>query len=53
MDMTKHKSSASSIIAPSIFVIHLGNGGQFLNDAWVSGADMIVISPLTRTQASL
>ena len=29
--LTKSKSSASSIIAPSFFVIHLVNGAEFLN----------------------
>ena len=29
--MTKCKSSASSIVIPSILVIHLVNGAQFLN----------------------
>ena len=29
--MTKFKSSASSIVVPSIFVIHLVNGAQLLN----------------------
>ena len=29
--MTKYKYSASSIVVPSIFVIHLVNGAQFLN----------------------
>ena len=32
--MTKSKYSASSIVVPSIFVIHLVNGSQFLNDAF-------------------
>ena len=29
--MTTSKSSASSIVVPSIFVIHLMNGAQFVN----------------------
>ena len=29
--MTKSKSSESSIVIPSIFVIHLMNGAQFSN----------------------
>ena len=45
--ITKYKSSASSIFVPSIFVIHLVNGAQLLNDTWVAGAAMIVISPFT------
>ena len=32
--MTKSKYSASSIAVPLIFVIHLVNGAQFLNDAF-------------------
>ena len=35
--MTNSKSSASYTVAPSIFVIHLVNGAQFLNDTAVSG----------------
>ena len=46
--MTKSKSSASSIVVPSIFVIHLVNGAQFLNNTGVSGADVTVISPPTK-----
>ena len=30
--MTKSKSSASAIVVPSIFAIHLVDGAQFLND---------------------
>ena len=46
--MTKSKSSASSIVISSIFVINFTNGAQFLNDTCVSGADVTVISPLTK-----
>ena len=46
--MTKSKSSASSIVVPSIFVIHLVNGAQFLNATCVAGAATTVISPLTK-----
>ena len=46
--MTKSKSSASSIVVPSIFVIHLVNGSQYLNDTCVAGAAVTVISPLTK-----
>ena len=46
--MTKSKSSASSIVVPSFFVIHLVNGAQFLNATCVSGASVTVISPLTK-----
>ena len=34
--MTKSESSASSVVALSIFVIHLVNGAQFLNAACVT-----------------
>ena len=34
--MTKSKSLASPIVVPSIFVIHLVNGAQFLNATCVS-----------------
>ena len=33
--MTKSKSSGLSIIIPSIFLIHLVNGTEFLNATWV------------------
>ena len=46
--MTKSKSSASSIVVPSIFMICLVNGAQFLNDTCVSGAAVTVTSPLTK-----
>ena len=46
--MTKSKSSASSIIVPSIFVIHLMNGAHFLNATCVTQCPIIVISPLTK-----
>ena len=46
--MTKSKSLASSIVVPSIFVIHLVNGAQFLNDTCVSGAAVTVISRFTK-----
>ena len=46
--MTKSKSSASSIVVPSIFVIHLVNGAQFLNATCISPAAVTVISPLTK-----
>ena len=42
------KSSASSIFASSIFVIHLVNGAQFLSTTCVAGAATAVISPLTK-----
>ena len=46
--MTKSKSSVSSIVVSSIFVIHLVNGAQFLNATYVAGAATTVISPLTK-----
>ena len=46
--MTKSKSSASSSVFSSIFVIHLVNGAQFLNATCVTGAVVTVISPLTK-----
>ena len=45
--MTKSKSSASSIVVPSIFVKHLVNDAQFLNDTCVAGAAATVILLLT------
>ena len=52
--MTKSKSSASSIVVPSIFVMHLMIGAQFLN---ATGAGLLcvvaVVLPLTKTKASL
>ena len=46
--MNKSKSSASSYVVPSMFVIHLVNGVQFLNDSCVSGAPVAVIPPFTK-----
>ena len=46
--MTKSKSSASSIVVPSIFMIHLVNGAQFLNATCVAGAAVTVILPLNK-----
>ena len=46
--MTKSNFSALSIVVPSIFVIHLVNGAEFLNDTYVSTASVTVISPLTK-----
>ena len=46
--MTKSKSSASSVVVPSIFVIHLANGTQFLNATCVAGAATTVIPLLTK-----
>ena len=46
--MNKYKSSASSIVVASIFLIHLVNGAQFLSTTCVSVADVTVILPLTK-----
>ena len=46
--MTKSKSSASSIVVPAIFVIHLVNGAQFLNTTCVARAAVTLISPLAK-----
>ena len=46
--MTKSKSSASSIVVPSIFVIYLVNGAQFLNATYVAPAAVTVISFITK-----
>ena len=46
--MTKSKSSASSNVVPSIFVINLINGEQFLKPTCFTGATAIVISPFTK-----
>ena len=46
--MNKSKFSASSIVASSIFVIHLANGAQFLNTTYVAGAALTLIPPLTK-----
>ena len=45
--MTKFKSSASSIVVPSFFVIHVVNGAQSLCDTCVLRASVAVISTLT------
>ena len=46
--ITKSKYSASSIVVPSVFVIHLVNGVQILNAIGISQADVTVISPLPK-----
>ena len=46
--MTKSKLAAWSIVVPSIFVIHLVNGAQFLNASCVAGAAATVISPVAK-----
>ena len=46
--MTKSKFSASYIVVPSIFVIHLVNGAQFVNANFVLPVAVTVISPFTK-----
>ena len=46
--MIKYKSSTSPVAVPSIFVIHLVNGAQLLNDTCVAGAAATVISRHTK-----
>ena len=46
--MSISKSSASSIAVPSVFVIHLVNGAEFLNTSCVAGAAVTVILPITK-----
>ena len=47
--MNKSKSSVSSIVVPSIFVMHLVTGAQFLNATSVARLrPVIVILPLTK-----
>ena len=46
--MTKSKSLASCIVVPSIFVILLVNGAQFVNDTCAAGAALAVILALTK-----
>ena len=41
-------SSASSIVVPSIFVLHFVDSAQFLNAGYVSGAFTTVILPVTK-----
>ena len=42
--MAKSKSSASSIVVPSIFVIHLVNGKHSLSATCVAGPSVTIIS---------
>ena len=53
MGMAKSKSLASSVVVTSIFVIHLINRAQFLNATSAPLSPTIVISPLSRMEASL
>ena len=46
--MTKSKSSALSILIPSIFVMHVVNVAPFLNAICVAPAFVTVISPITK-----
>ena len=46
--MINYKPLASSIVIPSIVVIHLVNGAQFLNDTCLVEATVTVIIPLTK-----
>ena len=50
--MTKYKSSASSIVVASLFVMHLVNSAQFLIDTCVEGATVTVISSFTNMLTS-
>ena len=45
--MNKSKSSALFVVVPLISVIHLVNGAQFLNAAWITWCSIIAISHLT------
>ena len=46
--MTKYKSSTSSIVALSIFFMHLINDAQLLNASCVAWYPIIVILPLSK-----
>ena len=46
--LTKSKSSASSVVVSSIFVMHLMNGAHFLIAACVTGDAATVILPFTK-----
>ena len=46
--MTKSKSSSSSNVVLSIFVIHLVTGAQFLSATFVTAATVTLMSPLTK-----
>ena len=46
--MTKSKFSASSVVVPSIFVIRLENGAQFLNATSINSCPITVILLLTK-----
>ena len=46
--MTKSKSSASSIVFPSIFGIYLVNGAHFLNNSLILGAALTLKLSVTK-----
>ena len=46
--MANSKYSATSIVAPSFFVIHLVNGAQFLSATCVPWYPIIVISSFAK-----
>ena len=46
--MSKSKSSQSSIVVPSTFVIHLVNVAEFINATCVTWCPTIVILPPTK-----
>ena len=46
--MAKSKLSASSIIVPSVFVIHLANYAQFSKATCAAGEATTVISTITK-----
>ena len=47
--MNRSKSSASSIVLPSIVVIHVMNGAQFLNATGVGSlCAVMMLSPITK-----
>ena len=48
--MTKSKSLALPIVVPSIFVLQLMNGAQFLNTTWAEIFLAIVILHFTKMQ---
>ena len=46
--ITKSESSASSIVVPSIFMVYLMNGAQFLNSTWVTLCPLRMMTPLNK-----
>ena len=51
--MANSKYSATSIVVPSFFVIHLVNGAQFLNGTYVAWYILIVTLSRTKMKALL